>query len=161
MRALALLAGAALLACNDPTRFSSDGDHFEGAVVGSGFVRSNVADGTRLCLTLDATKLQDGPGTLTTSDGRFKDAPLRPIPQAWHDPISTMSFGEGREKNLVYAVSPEASVDASGDVFAVVSLLSSGAIEVRLLRSAPGGPSGSQAIFGVFSLQRTPGACAL
>jgi hypothetical protein len=147
-------------ACNDPTRFSNDGDHFEGAVVTSGFVRSNVDDGTRICLALDATKLQDGPGTISSSDGRFKNTPLRPIPQAWHDPISTMSFGDGRERNLVYAVAPEASVDAAGDVFAIVSLLSSGEIEVRLLRSAPGGPTSARAaLFGVFPLQRTPGAC--
>ncbi|CAN5361893.1 hypothetical protein BH09MYX1_BH09MYX1_22390 [soil metagenome] len=163
MRALVAFLGALAICvgCNDPARFSNQGDHFEGVVVGSGFVRSNVSEGVKLCLTIDATKLQEGPGTLTTSDGRFKNAALRPIPQAWHDPVSTMSFGEGRERNLIYAVAPEASADASGDVMAIVSLLSSGDAEVRLLRGGPGDTAQSQsALFAIFALQRTPGACA-
>lgn len=146
--------------CNDPTRFSNEGDHFEGTVVASGFVRSNVSDGTKLCLTLDASKIQEGPGSISTSDGRFKNAALRPIPQAWHDPVSTMSFGQGRERNLMYAVAPDVATDDAGDAMAIVSLLSSGEVEVRILRSAPGDATSSRAaLFAVFPLQRTPGTC--
>ena len=160
-RALVGLAlGALAAACNDASRFSTSGDHFEGAVVGSGFVRSNVSEETKLCLTLDASKLQEGPGSISTSDGRFKNAPLRPIPQAWHDPVSTMSFGQGRERNLIYAVAPDPATDVAGDSMVIVSLLSSGEVAVRLLRSAPGDATSSRAaLFAVFPLQRTPGTC--
>ena len=158
--ALAFALGT-LASCTDSTRFSNSGDHFEGTVVASGFVRSNVTEGTKLCVTLDASKLQEGPGTLSSSDGRFKNAPLRPIPQAWHDPISTMAFGQGRERNLMYAITPDATLDDGGDAFAVVSLLSTGEVEVRLLRGAPGetASANAHALFAVFQAQRTPGGC--
>jgi hypothetical protein len=92
----------------------------------------------------------------------------------WHDPLSTLAFGEGRLKNLLYAISPSSSAaDANaGDVFAVVSLMQSGDVEVRLLRSAPAlaadagsassGANGAMAnnIFGVFILGRQKGPCS-
>lgn len=149
-----------LASCKDPARFSSSGDHFEGTVVASGFVRSNVAEGTKLCLTLDAQNLQTAPGTISSSDGRFRKTALRPIPQVFHDPLSTMNFGEGRERNLMYVATPDTTVDAGGDATIILSLLSTGELEVRVLRSAPSagdGGSGAAALFGVFPLQRTPG----
>jgi hypothetical protein len=99
----------------------------------------------------------------------------------WHDPLSTLSFGDGREKNLIYMAAPTAgSADAadSGDVLVVVSLMTSGGVEVRLLRGAPatsaagaaadagdvdGGaaPAAAQAnVFGVFQLARQAGPCS-
>lgn len=165
MRVLSVVALAlALAACRDLSRFSSHGDRFEGPVVTGSFVRSGIGEGTTMCLTLDTEHLQDGPGVISTSDGRFDKAPLRQIPQIWHDPLSTMSFGEAREKNLVYAVRPS---NETVDAFVVVSLMQSGGVEVRVLRGAPdmtttttdAGTGAPQPIFGVFSLDRRDGAC--
>jgi hypothetical protein len=166
---LAVAVGAAACAtgCRDLSRYSSGGDSFEGPVVKADFVRANVGGDTRACITLDTDHLQDGPGRLSTSDGRFHAEPLRPIPQVWHDPISTLSFGEGREKNLVYVATPTAgTADAAdtGDVLVVVSLMTSGGVEVRLLRGAPGADAGLGTlpanVFGVFQLVRQVGPCS-
>src|SRR3974390_2630780 len=82
--------------CADVTRFSNSGDHYEGAIVAGDFVRAGFGAQVGVCVVLDANHLQDAPGTLTSSDGRFRNTPLRPIPQVWHDSLSTLSFGEGR-----------------------------------------------------------------
>lgn len=161
-RRSALIAATALATvagCRDLDRFSSKGDSFEGPVVKGSFVRAGIAEDARMCLTLDTDHLQDAPGAITTSDGRFQATPLRPVPQLWHDPLSTLSFGEGREKNLVYMATP--TVDAQ-DVTVVVSLMHAGGIEVRLVRGAPGGDAGASTappMFGVFDLERHEGPC--
>jgi hypothetical protein len=144
------------------TRFSNSGDHYQGSITAGDFVRAGFDPSTNLCVVIDANHLQDAPGTLTSSDGRFAGTALRPIPQMWHDPLSTLSFGEGRVENLIYAITPIADADALGDIVAVVSLLQSGGVEVRLFRSAPAidaGPGGTN-LFGVFSLTRQPGSCS-
>lgn len=179
MRVLGLLVLGAVgvLGCRDTSRFSSNGDRFEGPVVKGSFVRTGLAEDARLCMTLDTNHLQDAPGTITSSDGRFKATPLRPIPQLWHDPLSTLTFGEGRVQNLIYSATPEAG---DGDVMIVVSLMESTGIEVRMLRSAPAAavpvqvttdapvdagdtqaPPATSAdpVFGVFTLKRQPGLC--
>ncbi|MDB4936987.1 MAG: hypothetical protein JWP87_3959 [Labilithrix sp.] len=170
---VALGALGALLAtasgCRNVSRFSSKtGDHFEGDVVQGNFVRTGVADGARMCVTLDANRLQDAPGTLTTSDGRFKGTLLRPIPQIWHDPLSTLSFGEGRVQNLVYVATPVAPAGDTQDVMVFMSLMEEGGIEVRLVRGAPQvdagtpapGPVQAAPMFGIFTLDRRDGPCA-
>ena len=171
--------------CKSVSRFSSkDGDHYEGDVVKGSFVRAGVTDDAKMCLLLDAGHLQDAPGTFSTSDGRFKNAQLRPIPQIWHDPLSTMTFGEGRTQNLVYVASPSAvpsAADAGAtgpsptpaelaaeaqDVMVFVSLMDDGSLEVRLVRGAPVAdsgapmPSAASPMFGVFTLDRRDGACS-
>jgi hypothetical protein len=173
MRALAL-AGSLLACagCRDLSQFSTGGDRFEGAVVQGDFVRAGIGPLTNLCLTLDTDHLQDAPGAISTDDGLFHAVALRSIPQIWHDPLSTLSFGEGRLKNLVYAA--EASLPFAdgldGSVLVLVSLMQSGHVEVRLLRGAPGltqtatdsGTPGAPAgnIFAVFDLTRQPGPCS-
>lgn len=161
MKRAALFALAPLLAlpaCRDISRFSSGGDRFEGSVATGSFVRANIAEDARVCLTLDADHLQDAPGKISLSDGRFHAEPLRPIPQVWHDPISTLSFGQGRDKNLLYVAT---SATDGGDVFVVVSLMSDGSVEVRLLRGAPGGDAGDASnLFAVFALTRRDGPCS-
>src|SRR5271165_705278 len=83
-------------ACRDVSGFSSNGDSYQGAVVDAPFVLAGVDGGsTSLCLTLDTNHLQDTPGVLSTSDGRFHAVPMRVIPQLWHDPLSTLQFGDG------------------------------------------------------------------
>lgn len=167
MRA-ALLGLAAVLpylaSCRDLSGFSTtDGDRYENKVVSAPFVLAGLQPDTSLCLTLDTDHLQDTPGAISTDDGMFQKAPLRPIPQIWHDPLSTLSFGEGRLKNLIYVATPT----AGDDVFVVVSLMQSGDIEVRLLRGAPGLPtdagatqSAGQNLFAVFDLTRKEGPCS-
>ncbi len=159
---LALVLASAS-ACRDVDAFDTRGrDHYVGAVVAGSFVRSGVAFGTRLCLTLDTTRLQDAPGTITTSDGRFRGTALRPIPQVWHDPISTLSFGDGRRRNLLYVATPEEDGGPGVDVMAIVSLMQSGEVEVRMMRGAPQeGPPATPPLFGVFTLQRREGPCEL
>lgn len=155
----AMLALAALAACRDTSRFSTNGDRFQGPVVQGSFVRAGLPETVQMCLTLDTDHLQDAPGVISTSDGRFARVPLRPIPQVWHDPLSTLSFGDGRVQNLMYAAAPS---DAQ-DVVVIVSLMKSDAIEVRLLRGAPGADAGTgapPALFGVFTLERQTGPCA-
>jgi hypothetical protein len=160
--------------CRDLSGFSTGGDSYAGAVVTAPFVMAGVdADGgaldpsAYLCLALDANHLQDTPGTLSTSDGRFQTVPMRPIPQIWQDPLSTLSFGEGRVKNLVYVVTATRPfADGNGnDVLAVVSLMQSGDVEVRLLRGAPGtgadgGATQQGNLFAVFQLARQKGPCS-
>ena len=164
------LALATSMGCRDVTRYSSRDDHFEGAVVKGSFVRAGVAEDTKMCLVLDAEHLQDGPGSLSTSDGRFRSTPLRPIPQIWHDPLSTLAFGDGRRQNLVYVATPLAAPLAPAadtqDVMVVMSLMNGGGVEIRLVRGAPqadagvpGPPASSPPLFGVFTLDRHEGAC--
>ena len=166
------VAGAALLlgstGCRDLSGFTTNGGSYEGPVVAADFVRAGVDMSTSLCLTLDTNHLQDTPGDLSTSDGRFHAVPMRTIPQIWQDPLSTLSFGEGRLKNLLYVVTASTPfADGNGnDVFAVVSLMQSGNVEVRLLRGAPGtvadgapSPTGGN-LFAVFSLSRETTPCS-
>lgn len=152
-----LLSAAGIAACRDNARFSTRAGSFQGPVVSGSFVRAGVADGVLMCLTLDTDHLQDTPGTIATSDGRFQAAALRPIPQIWHDPLSTLSFGDGRVQNFVYAATPS---DVE-DVMVVVSLMQADTIEVRLVRGAPGSDAGaSPAVFGVFTLDKRQEPCA-
>jgi len=150
------------LGCNDVGRFSNSGDHYGGPIVAGGDVLQGFDAGTGLCLVLDANHLQDRPGTISTNDNRFANTPLRPIPAIWHDPLSSLSFGEGRVQNLVYVVTPLADADGFGDVYAVVSLMQSGSVEVRLFRGAPplGGDPSPDNLFGVFPLTRETGQCS-
>ncbi len=155
-----LLAG-----CPDLSRYATDSNRqYVGCVVPASFVLAGVPPATQLCLTLDTNHLQDSPGAVTTTDGLFQSTPLRPIPQIWSDPLSSLTFGEGRAKNLIYAATPASDAGAL-DVTVVVSLLSGGGVEVRLLRGAPplgdaGQGAGPPPIFAVFPLKLEPGACA-
>jgi hypothetical protein len=146
------------LACNDVTSYSNRGDHYEGQIVQGAYIRAGFGADVSMYLTFDGARFQEpsGPGSITTNDGRFRAGALRPIPQEWHDTISLMSFGEGRVKSMIYAVAPARPEEA--DALAVVSLMKDEAIEVRLIRSAPGRTMpGDEPMFGVFRLERKPG----
>ena len=167
-RALLLCLG--LAACRDLSGFSTAGGSFQGQVVQNApFVLAGVDPATSLCLTLDVDHLQDAPGALSTNDGRFQMVPMRPIPQLWQDPLSTLTFGEGRLKNLIYVVTATTPYsDGTGnDAFVVVSLMQSGNVEVRLMRGAPlagtddaGAPAGDSHVFAVFQLTRQQTPCS-
>ncbi|HEY6460891.1 MAG TPA: hypothetical protein VIY73_12095 [Polyangiaceae bacterium] len=165
----AAVCAAALPACRDLSSFSTGSGSYAGQVVGANFVLAGVDPSTSLCLTLDTGHLQDTPGSVSTSDGRFSGAPLRTIPQIWQDPLSTLTFGEGRVKNLVYVVSATTPfADGNGnDVFFVLSLMQSGDVEVRMMRGAPGvavdggtAPSTGGNLFAVFDLSKSSSPCS-
>jgi hypothetical protein len=168
---LLLVLGALSLvaACRDLSGFNSNGGSYQGAVVDAPFVLAGVDGGsTSMCLTIDTSQLQQSPGTLSTSDGRFHAAPIRSIPQIWQDPLSTLQFGEGRLKNMMYmtrASTPFADGEGN-DVLTVISLMQSGDIEVRLIRGAPettdeGGISSTmQNVFAIFDLTKQSSPCS-
>lgn len=156
---LALLG--TLAACKDVTSYSTaPGESYCGSIIQGPFVRAGLGPAVQMRLTFHAETLDTDPGTLSTSDGLLREAPLRPIPQLFHDPLSTLQFGEGRRRNLIYAIAP---TSPGAPLFVVLSLLENGDTEVRLMRAAPA-PDGQQtstegALFGVFPLQRRQDAC--
>jgi hypothetical protein len=160
-----------LAACKDIDRFSTDPDEsYCGKIVSASMVRLGFSSTMCMRLTFDARNMNDRPGHLWTDEGMFAATPLRPLPQLSHDPLLTFTFGEGREKNLLFAADP-ADPDRGPTVTAVISLMHSGDAEVRLLRGAGGGmeppPSpdagpdpGGAPLFGVFApLRRRKGTC--
>jgi hypothetical protein len=159
LRATVAMAALAALGCRNVDTFTTGADeHFEGTVVQGGFVRSGFEAGTKLCVSLDGNRLNDLPGTISSSDGRFKNAALRPIPQVFHDPISTFNFGEGRARNLMYVA--RGLTDDSVEATTVISLMESEQLEVRVFRGAPGDDRAPRPLFGVFLLQRERGQCS-
>jgi hypothetical protein len=166
LRAL-ILSAPLLTACRDVSSFSTGtGNRYVGPVVPADFVLSGIGSSVQLCLYLDADHLQDAPGNITSSDGTFHATPLRPIPQLWHDPLSTFTFGQGRIQNLLYMAEPAADSGVRVDVTVVISLMEGGSIETRLLRGAPpvvspGATTTPPAtnLFAVFDLTLQPGTC--
>lgn len=168
--AMCLLSGAlALAGCRDLSGFSTNGGSFSGPVVNASTVLAGIDSATSVCLTLDTDHLQDTPGAVSTSDGRFSAVPFRPIPQIWQDPLSTFNFGEGRVKNLMYVATASTPFgDGNGnDVFFVLSLMQSGDVEVRMLRGAPAlvteidaAPPPTGNIFAVFDATKQSSPCS-
>jgi hypothetical protein len=163
---LVLVAALLLAGCRDLSRYSTrPGEAYCGNVVAGGFIRTGIPASSSIRLTFDAELIDSSPGTISVSSGMFVDTPLLPIPQLVHDPLSTLSFGEGRDKNLVYVVDP-ADAAYGPSVFVVLSLLRDGDAEIRLLRGAPsldGGPPPAldgEPLFGVFApLRKQSGSC--
>ncbi len=157
--ALALLGSA----CDDPDRFTTEaGEAYCGDVVQGTFVRSGFGPAVQMRLTFDTTRVESGPGALSTSDGALVEAPLRPLAPFFHDALSSLQFGEGRERSLLYFVDP---ADGGPPLTAFVSLMEGGDVEVRLVRAAPapapGAPPESAAapVFGVFPLKLRKSTC--
>jgi hypothetical protein len=176
MRVACALAALLLAGCDDLSRFSTgDGEAYCGSVTLAGAFRTGLSPRVQMRLTLDAAALDgpDPPGTLSTfeaaddthAERRLLDrAPLRPIGPLAHDPLSHLEFGEGRERNAIFAVTPLASEAES--LLAIVSLQTDDTVEVRLLRpGAPPDAAGQQPpaerrpIFGMFRLTRRSNEC--
>jgi len=145
-------------ACADLERFdTTDGSAYCGQIIDGRFVREGFQRQLGLELELDMARLQSVPGEITTFDDQngpcqpeplFSHARLR-VPQAMlADQLSTLELDETREHNFIAWVQS----NCQGAMLAVVSLMKSGDVEVRLL-AAPVGtePEGS---FGVFHLTR-------
>jgi hypothetical protein len=167
-RVLALLPLLACTGCRDVSGFSTHGDSYAGGVTNTGVDLAGVDPSTILCLTLDTNHLQDTPGSVWSSDDRFVSVPMRTIPQIWADPLSTLQFGDGRLRNLVYVARASAPyTDGNGnDVVVVLSLMPAGDIQARLVRGAPvlapdgGAGPAEQSVFAVFDLTRQSGPCS-
>ena len=155
---LALCAGPG---CRNLDRFDTgERGAYCGQIINGVFTRRSFDEGLGMRLTLDVDALQQAPGRLSTNDAEtgscapqplFDQAPLQVTPELFADPLSLLEFGATRDHNFV------AWVDSTcqGSALAVVSLMHTGDVEVRLLRrgepSDPPGPGD----FGVFQLQRT------
>lgn len=123
----------------------------------------------RLRWEVDRIDLGEVPGSLSTFDAGqegdlqrlLENAPLRPIPPMAGDPLSQLELGDGRDRTLVYAVSP--TDPEAESLMAFISLRSDDAVEVRLIR--PGRPDeddpprGQAPTFGLFTLTRQNGDC--
>ncbi len=117
-------------------------------------------------MTFDAGRLADARGMLSTDDGLFTNTPMRPMPELVNDPLSTFNFGEGRDKNLLFAIDP-LDPARGPTIMAVVSLMHAGDAEVRLVRGAPSADGGmaspvdGEPVFGVFApMSRQAGQCS-
>jgi hypothetical protein len=156
--ALAMVAAGSLLGCNNLDRFdTTDGSAYCGQITDGRFVREGFQRQLELQLHIDTSRLQSVPGDLTSFDkltgpckpqALFNRAPLR-VPQATlADPLSTLQLDESHDYNFVAWVQST----CQGPMLAVVSLMKSGAVEVRLLDAPPN--ANSEGSFGVFHLQR-------
>jgi hypothetical protein len=157
---LAWLALSAGLGCRDLERFDT-GEHgaYCGQIINGAFTRRGFKEDLGMRLTLNTDALQTDPGTLSTNDAELGDcaplpsfdhAPLQVTPELFSDPLSLLEFGATRDHNFV------AWVDSTcqGSALAVVSLMHTGDVEVRLLRRAQPSDPPAPGDFGVFQLQR-------
>jgi len=172
----AAVVACAALGCRDLSRFDTeDNEAYCGVLVRSpilqeGFLPEGAEPRLKLKMTLDTDALTSVPGVLSTDDattGLCRDdgrplidqAPLRAIQELSHDPLSMLEFGDGREHNFF------AWVDSTcqGTMLAVVSLMSDGKVEVRLLKPAalapPDAPPESKPGFALFPLTRQSEGC--
>jgi len=155
------------IGCKDVSRFSTaPGESYCGSIVDAPFVRRGFLEKVRLRMTFDADHLADAPGALSTDDHLLTSTPMRPLPELLNDPLWTLTFGEGRDKNVLFAVDP--TDPAKGPtIMAVISLMHDGNAEVRLMRGAPLtgagalGPADGEPLFGVFApMARQTGQCS-
>lgn len=181
--ALALLSLTTSAGCRSLDRFNAEKPAaYCGDVIGAtaasgdevpGFQTGLIPSGSpptlQVRLQLDTSSLSHRPGSLTSHDAGhgvcgdsplFDEAPLRAIPELLHDALSQLEFGQGHEHDLF------AWVDSTckGTMLTVISLLSNGAVEIRLFKPAPDFPAmttdqADLAGFGVFYLQRNQNGC--
>jgi hypothetical protein len=164
LAALAFVASVTGLGgCKDVDDFTThQGEHYCGAIVAGPFVRDGFGPDVKLRLSFDAAAIASGPGTISSDDGLFVDAKLSPIPQVFHDPLSTLQFGEGQKRSLLYSVAPSGTAGGA-PLSAILSLMENGNVEVRLFRAGdpqrPAEPARAASYFGVFPLSRQKGDC--
>ncbi len=181
---LLLMAGLfGALSCRSVNRFDTAGAAaYCGSLVSGpsfhdGFVAAGQPPNLRLKLTLDTSQLSGLsetttalPGALTSNDSAsglcsgeeqplFLNSPLRAIQELNHDSLSSLTFGEGHDDDFfVWADST-----CQGTMLALVSLLRSGDVELRLFKPAPlpspeAGPD-KRPGFALFYLKRSESGC--
>lgn len=164
-----------LLGCRNIERFDAQKPAaYCGALVGgagfqTGFIATGAPPNLELRLQLDTASLTTRPGTLTSNDGNsgfckpaklFDEAPLRAMPELLNDTLSQADLGQGHEHDLF------AWVDSAcqGTQLAVISLLTNGAVEVRLLKPGPDvSPEADprdRSGFALFYLERNERGCS-
>lgn len=145
------------LSCRSIDRFDTKGeaaycgDLVSGPSFTDGFLPALTPPQLRFKLTLDTSQISSFSenktailGRLSSNDAEwglcsergealFEFAPLRAIPQVYHDSISTLSFGEGHDDDFFAWVDSK----CQGTMLLVVSLLRSGDVEIRLFKPAP------------------------
>jgi hypothetical protein len=121
----------------------------------------------QVAMTFDPNALETTPGTVTTNDPNgpcdpsvtFDKAPLRLISELQHDPLSTFTFGIGRTYNFMAWVTST----CRGSMLAVVSLMSDGSAEFRLIKDISPDPppvaTDPTAGFALFPLSRISDGC--
>lgn len=160
-----------LSSCRDLDRFDTAGAaEYCGSIVGAQFVRTPLSEGgfqrrMRLAVRVDVDHLTDRPGSFRSDDASdgpctpsptFDDAPLQTVRELASDPLSTLTFGETQERNLVTWVEST----CRGPMLSVVSLLKDGKVDVRLLRPPPDdGDEAHRAAFSLFKLTRHDEGC--
>jgi hypothetical protein len=170
-----LLCSALLLAtsgCRDLQRFDLDeGEAYCGRIVSTpvfheGFIPTDSPPVLRLKFYLDIDNLATRPGRLYSDDAErglcaddggalFDAAELRTVEPVLHDPISDLSFGEGREHSVFSYVDST----CQGSMVALISMMRSGALEVRLFKPMPEAPTdaapGERSGYALFHLKRS------
>jgi hypothetical protein len=147
---LALAVGLGL-GCRDLDRFDTgDSGAYCGNIIDGEFTRRGFEAGLGMRLTLDIDALHVAPGVLSTNDAEA--GPCAPQALFENAPLSLLEFGAIRDFNFVSWVDST----CQGSALAVVSLMHTGQVEVRLLRrNNPTEQTDSPGNFGVFQLQRT------
>ena len=158
--AMVWLGLSAALGCRDLDRFDTgENGAYCGQIIDGDFTRRGFPAGLGMRVTLDIPALQVAPGTLTTDDAEtgycapqplFDHTPFQVTPELFSDPLSLLEFGFTRDHNFI------AWVDSTcqGSALAVVSLMHTGDVEVRLLRRGEQAETPGPGDFGVFQLQR-------
>jgi hypothetical protein len=154
--ALSVIAVLLTAACDDLSSFSTSEDEvYTGSIVQAEEVRKGFEKFTFMELTLNIAEIDNDPGTLNvTSRGDtgdeeviFDDAALRPIQSMRYDSLSSLDFPTGRLKNYILTAALTGGPHAGTDAFVVLSLMSDGNVEVRII-------SGEERLYGIFSLSK-------
>ncbi|MCL2822655.1 MAG: hypothetical protein FWD57_01565, partial [Polyangiaceae bacterium] len=76
------------IGCKGISQFATaDGESFCGQIIPGGFIRQGFAPGVRMRVHIDPDNIQEAPGVISTDDGSFENASMRPIPQVAHDSL--------------------------------------------------------------------------
>ncbi len=160
---------SATLGCSELERYDTKpGEAYCGNIVGAEFIRTPERQGgfsqeLRARITLDMNQERGPQLVLTTSDlsgpcaplPSFDDAALVLVPELTSDPLSQLSFGDGRDHNFMGWL--ESS--CRGPVLAVVSLMNDSELELRLLRPPVETEVGPRPAFALFRTKLSTGSC--
>ncbi len=158
-RVLARSSVAALLAllscsCDDLSSFTTTaGEVYSGEALEGSLVLVGFEPRTRMDLTFDVDLVDEGPGTITIvppgdDDARIFDAaPLLPVTALRYDSLGGLDFPSGRLRNYLFLCPAGGAFDGR-DAVVIVSLMSGGDVEVRLIL-------GTGDLYGIFLLEKT------
>lgn len=123
-----------LFGCQSQKDFDlREDESYCGTITSADFLRRNFREDARLELHGYSSRQAACPaGKISTDDGMLQEAELRPIEVLAHDSLSQLQFGDGRLDNEIYFV----RTTRGQDLLAVLSLMSDGGVELRLLGAA-------------------------